>query len=248
MNKKAIILISIAMFLSLIYACTGTKTEVVVCGTLHGYHKKNTAYSYQNLYAFIEAYNPDVIGVEIRPEDIDTTVKFLRNYYPKEMVDVVEKFSDKNIYGIDWWNAEIEGAGMSEEIISTLPNIVWERQYLADTVFLNSKPQIIDELYDEKLEIVALSSIKQVVTGDYDSLNLAFYNELGNYFSDSPYERLYDSYMKRHEKIAQKMADIVSSNKGKRILFLTGIDHQVYGKRKLVEAFGSEINLNTPFQ
>jgi len=86
-----------------------------------------------------------------------------------------------------------------------------------------------------------------MVTGNYDSLNLAFYDELGRYFSGSPYENLYISYMKRHERIALNMVDVVKENPGRIILFLTGVDHQVYARKKLKNVFRDGIELNSLF-
>lgn len=248
MNQKKINLIVILMLLSLIYACTTSQTEVAVCGTLHSYHKKNPAYSYEKLYQFIESYNPDIIGIEIRPEDIDSSAGFLRNYYPREMVEVKSLFAHKKICGIDWWNASLYGKGMSDDLISSVDNIIWEQAYLTDTVFLKTKPDIIESLLSQKLQIAAKASIKELVTGDYDSLNIKYYEELGKYMSNSEHERLYQSYMKRHEKIAQNMVDVVDANPGRKILFLTGVDHQVYGRQKLEEIFGDDIRLNSPFE
>ncbi|ALO17043.1 hypothetical protein L21SP5_03432 [Salinivirga cyanobacteriivorans] len=231
-----------------LFSCKNQKTEVTVCGTLHGYHKKNPEYSYQSLYQFIETYNPDVIGVEIRTEDINSTFNFLSNYYPREMVEAANRFSDRKIYGVDWWNADIAGLKMSDEIISNVPNIAWERAYQADTIFLKRKPNIIDELFKKKIAIVADASINEIVMGDYDSLNFRYYTELGNFLINSPHEQLYRSYMERHEMIAQRMVNVVNENPGKKIMFLTGADHQVYAKMKLKDAFGSQIQLNAAFQ
>ena len=48
--------------------------------------------------------------------------------------------------------------------------------------------------------------------------------------------------------IAQRMVEVVEQNPGKKILFLTGADHQVYARQKLEETFGDEIALNTIFE
>ena len=234
--------------LFLLPACKHSRTEVTICGTLHGYHKKNPNYSYEHLFRFIKAYNPDVIGVEIRPEDVDSTSSFLSKYYPYEMVEAINRFSGKKIYGIDWWNTTIEGEAMSDKVLDTLFNIVMKRKYAADSVFQRTKPDILKKINKERLHIAGKATIEELVMGDYDSLNVSFYEALGTYLKGSPYEKLFDTYMLRHDKLAENMANVVTQNPGKRILFLTGADHQAYARMKIEEVFGANIELNTPFQ
>ncbi len=244
-NKNVTVIFPLAAVLTLfMLSCKSPNTEVTVCGTLHGYHKKNPNYSYDQLFSFIEKYNPDIIGLEIRPEDMDEDHAFLQNYYPREMTEVVKRFAGKELVGIDWWNKSVEGEKVSDELIDTLFNVVMARKYSKDTLFLNRKPAIIDELNNQKMQIAATASMCEVINGNYDSLNICFYNELGRYFEASPYQKLYESYMVRHQKLADNMVEVVRENPGKRILFLTGVDHQAYARRKMEKVFGDEIRLN----
>ncbi len=243
-RNKSIVFPIAALFILFTFGCTCNKTEVAVCGTLHGYHKKNPNYSYAQLFNFVQKYNPDIIGLEIRPEDMGEDNALLQNYYPREMTEVVRRFPDKKLYGIDWWNKSVEGKKVSDELMDTLLNLVLEQKYSKDTLFLTSKPAIIGEITKQKLEIVKEASMCELINGQYDSLNICFYNELGKYFHASPYEMLYETYMQRHEKLAQNMAQIVRENPGKRILFLTGADHQAFARKRLEQLFGAEIHIN----
>ena len=72
------------LFLLLILtACTGEeKTRVLVLPTIHGAHEANENYTYDDLLQLVKAYDPDVIGVEIRPEDLDLQTDSLDVFYP----------------------------------------------------------------------------------------------------------------------------------------------------------------------
>ena len=245
MKLKTLKILHFSALIILFTACHPGETEVTICGTLHGYHKVNPNYTYDTLFHFIEHYNPDIIGIEVRPEDMNSNVS--GEYYPYEMTEVFNRNKDREVYGIDWWNAGIEGMAMSDSIIEHLPNIVWQKAYSSDTAFLNNKPAILDELYNHKLNIAKTASIKEVVTGSYDSLTLAYYHELGQFLKGSPHEKLFHSYMKRHEKIAINIASVVKANPGKKLLFLVGADHQVYARRKLEKIFQDRIHLNSYF-
>ena len=44
--------------------------QVIFIPSLHNFHRLNTNYSYGTLKAYIKKINPEIIAVEIRPEDI----------------------------------------------------------------------------------------------------------------------------------------------------------------------------------
>lgn len=60
-------------------------TEVIILGVIHEIYK-------DDVLEFIEEYNPDVIGVEIRPEDINSSKEYLHISYPSEMIEIVYRF------------------------------------------------------------------------------------------------------------------------------------------------------------
>jgi len=69
---KKLLILFIGLFLIVTLLGTNnpqSKTEVLVIGTLHQYHRNNPNYSYENIVSAIATYDPDVICVEIRPEE-----------------------------------------------------------------------------------------------------------------------------------------------------------------------------------
>ncbi|HUF05607.1 MAG TPA: hypothetical protein VMM38_15715 [Aridibacter sp.] len=47
-------------------------TEVLVLSTLHQFHSKDNDYTFEKLSEIVESYRPDIIAVELTPEDLRT--------------------------------------------------------------------------------------------------------------------------------------------------------------------------------
>lgn len=60
-------------------------TEVLVLSTLHKGHLSNPNYSYDSISQIIQNFDPDVLGVEIRAEDVKLDKDYLSKFYPLEM-------------------------------------------------------------------------------------------------------------------------------------------------------------------
>lgn len=92
-------------------------TEICVLGVIHSLHKNNKNYSYDDVFEAIESFEPDVIGIEIRQEDINENYNYLTKYYPYEMIQEKLKFEDKcKVYGFDWFSEESEGKLLWDEV------------------------------------------------------------------------------------------------------------------------------------
>lgn len=63
---------------------------------------------------FIENYNPDIIGVEIRKEDIYITPSYLKSMYTFKMYQCKTKFFEKKVVGSDWLGDDIAGKAILE--------------------------------------------------------------------------------------------------------------------------------------
>lgn len=78
--------------------------ELMVIGTAHQYH--HGGYSLNHLRAILDAADPDVVCVEIRPVDFE---KGNFHYYPMEMSEVGVKWANEKgqpCCPIDWWHEE----------------------------------------------------------------------------------------------------------------------------------------------
>ena len=76
--------------------------DVLVLGTLHQRHRDHPTYGYDTVARMIEAFDPGVLCVEIRPED------FRRDPYLQEMVlaTIWGLAEGRTVVPMDWWQAE----------------------------------------------------------------------------------------------------------------------------------------------
>lgn len=242
--KKLITILQIAVFM---VSCSNPSTEVTICSVIHGAHKTNPNYSYDDLFAYVVRQNPDVIGVEIRPEDMQFHDSVLANYYPYEMREIAKRLPNRTVVGFDWLGAAIEGQPIYPTYFQEMEVIRLEKQLGEDSV-MNTALSALDEVRNAKIEIVLNGSLIELNDGMYDSLNTIYYDQMSAIFENTPYTALTDFYVERDRQIANNMIEIIREHPGKRLLFLTGGDHRSYAVRAIQEAFGSEVELNTVFE
>jgi pheromone shutdown protein TraB len=228
-------------------SCQKPHTEITVCSTIHGAHQSNPNYSYNNLFAFIDSCNPDVLGVELRKEDLDSSQTYLSRSYPFEMREVLLRYNDKPIYGFDWLGTGIEGKAIPENYFMELEVKKLEKQLQTDSA-MPAKMNRIDSLARLKTALVLKASLEELNNGRYDNLNQAYYQELERIFNNTVYQPLTDFYRKRDEQIARNIIEIIKANSGKHLLFLMGADHRSYTLNKLQQEFKNTIQLNEVFK
>jgi pheromone shutdown protein TraB len=243
--KKLIVPALLLIVLGL--SCQKPPTVVTVCSTIHGAHQSNLNYTYDILFAFIDSCNPDVIGVELRNEDLDSSQTYLSRSYPFEMREVLLRYNDRLIYGFDWLGTGIEGKAIPENYFKELEVKKLERQLQTDSAML-AKMNRIDSLARLKTALVLDASVEDLNSGRYDNLNIAYYKEMARLFNGTPYQPLIDFYSKRDEQIANNIIEIIKANPGKHLLFLMGADHRSYTLNKLQQEFKNTIRLNEVFK
>ena len=225
---------------------TRKKTEVNICSTIHGAHSKNPNYSYSDLYSFIEDYNPDVIGVEIRKEDMDSSDTYLNRFYPLEMREAITKYKSKETYGFDWLGGKIEGMAIPKNYFKELNVKILGKELHKDSTML-SKFNSIDSLSNLKNQLALSSSLVEMNDGRYDDLNTVYYHEFSKLLKGTRYHPIADFYKNRDEQIAKNIIQIIKANKGRKLIFLMGADHRSYTLEKVKKEFGNHIILNNAF-
>ena len=220
------------------------KSEVIIISTIHSAHKINPNYSYDSLFAFIEKFDPEVIGIEIRKEDIDSSQDYLKRNYPYEMYECISKYSSKEVVGLDWLGEDIKGKAIPENYWNEESQIKGLQQKLsADSVMLK-RLTVTNVIQEEKVKIALSASLYELNDGRYDLINQIYYEQLELLLKDTPYEDLTDFYQKRDEKIATNILEVINNNEGKKMIFLVGADHRCFTLKKVREAFNDTILLN----
>jgi hypothetical protein len=244
MKPKIFILISLFIVPVISGMAQTTKSEVLIISTIHGVHKVNPNYSYDSLFAFIEKFNPDIIGVEIRKEDIDSSASYLKNNYPFEMYECITKYSSKKIFGFDWLGDDIAGVAIPENYWKDKSIIKKLQQKLSGDSILQQKLSITDIIQEEKKKLVLNASLVELNDGRYDLINHIYYEQLILLLKQTEFEPLSDFYKKRDEMIAENILEIIKNNKVKKMIFLIGADHRDYTLKKLSEELEDTFILN----
>ncbi|MCZ4693717.1 hypothetical protein DWB61_10115 [Ancylomarina euxinus] len=241
---KYVTFITVFIAILALFYCQKQETEVIICSTIHGFHEKNPNYTYENLFSFIDSYNPDIIGIEIRQEDMDSTVTYLKKFYPFEMYECISKYIDKKLVGFDWLGEELEGKSFPDNYRKEMSVIKRLVQELNQDSIMLKKLSAMDGLVKMKNTIVFNASLCELNNGRLDSINAIAFEGLAAIFMNTKYSEITDSFLQRDEHIAQNIISIINDNPGKKLLFLMGGDHKSYSFKKVKQKFGNQILLN----
>jgi hypothetical protein len=204
------------------------KTEIMILGTIHGMHKSNEFYSYEDVFSIVDNFRPNVIGVEIRDEDISQTREYLNRYYPYEMVETKFRYENNcSIYGFDWLGKSIEGKLIPEKYFETLDIKMLEKEFDAAQEYIRVK-DMLEVINKIRIQFIINHTVEECNDGKYDIANEIFYSQLEVGLKETRYEQISDFYKERDAQIDNNMIKIIEGNKGKRILFLTGVDHRTF--------------------
>jgi hypothetical protein len=244
MAKTIILILSLLSYLSISGMTQEKKSEVLIISTIHGTHRTNPNYSYDTLFKFIEKFNPDIIGVEIRAEDIDSSFVYLKKNYPFEMYECIRKYPSKRISGFDWLGSDLEGKAIPDRYWKEISVIKKLQQEISKDSAILDKISILDIIQEVKDNLALNASLSELNDGRYDLINRIYYSQLKALLDATAYEALSDFYQQRDEHIARNILEIIKNNEGKRMIFLMGADHRDYTLKKVADEMGNQILLN----
>jgi len=211
-------------------ACgAGGAAQVMVIPSVHKLLNSNPNYSYARLYDMVAAFRPDIVGVEIRQEDLARSADYLRHNYPREMVELSSRYRDR-VFGFDWLGDELEGA--------PVPDDWWTKQSRIkqlERAWNASPPPSDDRLKQRVKELEALSarqdaiantaSPKVLASGPYDKVTAEYYATVAMLTRGTPYALLPQWYAARDRHLADRIVDEIRHHGGCRIVIITGADH-----------------------
>lgn len=215
------------------------KTEIMILGTLHGLHRNNPAYSFDEIFRIIEEFNPDVAGVEIRSEDIDHSKEYLSQYYPYEMIETKVRYSGKfPVYGFDWLGDAIKGQPIPEDYFKNHPVKILEAEFEADN---SPQKARLEKLDQERMLLVTGRTAKECNDGSYDTSCEDYYAQFASAFKGTKFQAISDFYRQRDENIGRNIIGILEQNEGRKIIFLMGMDHRVFAVKTILAAYGGRV-------
>lgn len=211
-------------------------TEVVIIGVVHEIYK-------DQVLAFITQYNPDVIGVEIRPEDMNEAKEYLLENYPSEMVECVfEISSSKEVFGFDWLGGNIEGKRLSREFWKNESIKKLYRQYENDTTYAMER-ELLQVIQNKRDELIEKSTLITLNNGTDDILAELYYKQFFKILEKTPYEEWASFWQERDRHIDKNIINIIENHPGKRIIFVMGSDHRYLAMKAIEEYFSDSIKL-----
>ena len=207
------------------------ETQVLVLPTIHGAHEVNENYTYDDLLQLVKSYEPDVIGVEIRPEDFKLSTDSLDLFYPLEMIMVRDSFPGK-VSGIDYYNEETRNITVSRKMFSDTVSEMYSIKRLTqdmrlDSAFVTSYEKTkIPEIQEEQRRMALNYSAEEFLKGEYDSITGLQYRIEDSLFGNSAYAAYPVFNNRRDLQITLNALQLVEENPGKKILLLVGANHR----------------------
>lgn len=205
-----------------------SKTEVIILGTLHGLHKDHKKYSYEDIFDLVTFYNPDVLGVEIRKEDMNEPLEYLSEFYPYEMIELKSRFNHSmEVYGFDFLGHDLIDKLIPNNYFENHKKTLLEKQFEHDNDFVQAKT-LFDIINQTRLDLIMDYNAQSINNGMYDLISNIYYKQMKFLFENTVYRELSDFYASRDHRIAQNIIEIIQANPNKRMVFVMGIDHRAY--------------------
>lgn len=202
------------------FAFSQKKAEVFVLSTLHQFHSDSKYYSFQTLSNTIEKIKPDVLAVELTPQDLESRKEQKTKIeYQKSVFPLIEKNKYQTI-------ALEPAEPLYSEIIDLLKESNKENQEKfpqkieAFSVYSNS---LYDYLFKHWNSVKAVNSKE---TDAHFEVKHQFQNRL---FGEKE-AKVWNDW---NSYFLTQILDAAAKNKGKRILVLVGVEHSYWLRNHL---------------
>jgi len=228
------------------------KTELLILPTIHGGHKKNMNYNFEHVRNIIKNFKPDIIAVEIRPEDMDRDTNYLNPLYNPEMIMFKNEFPEAKKAGIDFMGSDFEGKPLPpdfmKEIIGEFGKFrAMNQKLMRDSAIVKARiAKGLPTIISKRGEMMGNLGANQLMDGKYDALTEEFTKGQTEVLRGTPYQFYDDFQVSRDQRIADNIKAIALKNKGKRIIVLTGANHHNRAVNELKKV--RSVNLITQVQ
>ncbi|WP_207493802.1 hypothetical protein [Aridibaculum aurantiacum] len=220
------------------------ETHVYLLPTIHRFHQSNPRYSYEHLQTLIANYNPGIIALEIRPEDMDKDTNYLKKFYPPEIIMVRDLFPGTRKAGIDDYGPEMRGKLLHADVFKDTSLELGrykleERKMNADSFIQQLRTKEgIPAIISQHVELLKTSSAEELVDGRYDELTDSLDQKLQRVLASSPYAFYHQFNKDRDIKITANIEKLIKENPGKRIVVLIGANHHNRAKKMVLKMPG----------
>jgi tetratricopeptide (TPR) repeat protein len=216
---KKVICLFLVLFL--VISCKNAKKDsinVLTLGTIHSRHL-NSHYSYGDILNILNSYKPDLICVEIRPED------FRKKIYLYEMM-LAATFGDINkiqVVPIDWWDEKNNDRTIRDSLSKTdkYINLIKVCDSLEkNDVFLKKFNDKFGDVYKNNDLDINFWNGKE-----YNDQVRESYKISVSVFGDSPFNL---HYVTRNRRMLNNIRQGIEKYKAKKAIILCGAEHKSF--------------------
>ena len=187
----------------------------------------------------IKNFQPDFVGVEIRPEDIGADEAYLPRNYPYEMIELSKRYGDGRCFGFDWLGEDIAEQPIPDNYWKEISKIkILERELGEDPEFQDTP--ISDDLINKQMEIIKTATPASLIDGRYGVVTKQYYQYIGDLLYGTKYEAISQFNRKRDKEIGRHMVNFIREHAGSRIALVMGANHHVFATETLVNYFGNQ--------
>lgn len=229
MKHKLVLLLVLLIGISPVFA---QKTELLILPTIHGGHKKNVKYNFDHVRNIIKNFNPDIIALEIRPEDMDQDTSYLKAFFNPEMIMFKLEFPEAKKVGIDYMGSDVEGKLLPPDFMKdTIGEFgkfrAMNQKLMRDSAIVKARiAKGLPAIISKRTHMMATLSANELMEGTYDGLTEEFTKGQTAVLLNTAYQYYDDFQVKRDQRIADNIKETALENKGKRIIVLTGANHR----------------------
>jgi len=211
-------------------------TVILAIASLHKLHIDHSYFDYERLFQIIDRFQPDYVGMEIRPEDIGTDEDYLRHNYPFEMIELSKRYGNGQCFGFDWLGEDIAGQPIPVNYwkeISVQKKL--ERSIAEDPEF--QETPLLDSFIDQQMDIIKNATPVSLIDGRYGAVTKQYYQAMNDLLHSTKYEPLSQFREKRDQEIGQHMVNFIREHPGSRIALVMGANHHVFALETLSREF-----------
>ena len=210
-------------------SCGAGAAQVMVIPSVHKLLRSNPNYSYAKLANIVAAFHPDLVGVEIRPEDLLRPDDYLQRNYPREMVELLHR-TPNHVFGFDWLGDELAGRPVPDDWWTKQSRIkqlerAWAASPTPSTPQMKQLTQELETLSNRRDALENTASPENLATGPYDAITAAYYRTAAALTQNTPYAPVTTWYAERDRHLADNVVAQIRLHPGCRIAIVTGADH-----------------------
>jgi len=214
------------------------RTTIMALASMHHFHKDHPTFDYNTLFHVVDDFQPDYVGVEIRPEDIGADEVYLRKNYPFEMVKLSKDYAKGQCFGFDWLGEEIDGQPIPSNYYKEISAYKRLERELSEDVGFNSDE--LDDLLEQQMDMARSATPASLIDGRYDTITKRYYQIVDALLRGTKYELISKFRHNRDLKISQNIVNFIHKHPGTRIALVMGANHHVFVLETLSIHFGSE--------